>query len=198
MSTQHRRSLNLEGVEREDLEVDVLLVGAGPASLACAIHLKRTLAERGKEDASILVLEKAEDIGYHTLSGGVMDPKRGMVGAVRGRTGRTEGLSGTEGEVTFDCVDFLQARTAASSLACERNVRPAAVASNHGNHIVSLHHVVRWLKDQAEERSAIDVYPGFAGSSEVLYEGERVVGVQTRDSGVGEGRRAEGARSSRA
>jgi electron-transferring-flavoprotein dehydrogenase len=70
-------SLNRQGVEREELEVDVLLVGAGPASLACAVHLKRLLAERGAGETSILVLEKAQDVGYHTLSGAVMDP-RGM------------------------------------------------------------------------------------------------------------------------
>ena len=68
-------SLNLEGVERDELEVDVLVVGAGPAGLATAIQLKRLLTQAGKAEASLLVLEKAEEVGYHILSGAVMDPK---------------------------------------------------------------------------------------------------------------------------
>jgi len=70
-------SLNAQGVEREELEVDVLIVGAGPADLACAMQLKRLLQAAGKGEASLLVLEKAEEVGYHVLSGAVMDP-RGM------------------------------------------------------------------------------------------------------------------------
>ena len=102
--TEHARSLNLNGVEREELPVDVLLVGAGPASLACAIHLSRLLKERGREDATLLVLEKAQDIGYHTLSGAVMDP-RGM--AELFPDWKERGCP-VEAQVTFDCVDFLK------------------------------------------------------------------------------------------
>ena len=68
-------SLNAPGVEREELPVDVCIVGAGPAGLACAIHLQRLLAEAGDDERTILVLDKAEEIGHHTLSGAVMDPK---------------------------------------------------------------------------------------------------------------------------
>ena len=67
-------NLNVRDVEREELEVDVLLVGAGPATLSCAIHLSKLLAEKGIEDKMILVLDKAEEIGHHTLSGAVMNP----------------------------------------------------------------------------------------------------------------------------
>ncbi|MDA1266837.1 MAG: NAD(P)-binding protein, partial [Planctomycetota bacterium] len=73
--TERVTSLNVADVEREELPVDVLLVGAGPASLACAIHLKRLLTERGIEDKEILVIDKAEELGHHTLSGAVMDPR---------------------------------------------------------------------------------------------------------------------------
>src|SRR5262245_65745379 len=93
-------SLNLEGVEREELEVDVLGVGAGPAGLACAIQLKRLLTAAGKNDASLLVLEKAEEVGYHVLSGAVMDPK-GM--AELFPDWREKGCP-VESPVTFDCV----------------------------------------------------------------------------------------------
>jgi electron-transferring-flavoprotein dehydrogenase len=170
-------NLNVEGVEREELEVDVLLVGAGPASLACAIHLKRLLKERGKEDATILVLEKAEDVGYHTLSGAVMDP-RGM--AELFPDWKERGCP-TEAEVTFDCVDVL--RKSGGKLRLQGPFVPPSL-KNHGNHIVSLYHVVRWMRDQAEALE-VEIYPGFGGAG-ILYDGSgsRVVGVQTRDAGI--------------
>ena len=73
--TERRTSLNAAQVEREELAVDVLLVGAGPASLACAIHLSRLLQEKGLGDKTILVIDKAAELGHHTLSGAVMDPR---------------------------------------------------------------------------------------------------------------------------
>ncbi|MEM7311364.1 MAG: electron transfer flavoprotein-ubiquinone oxidoreductase [Planctomycetota bacterium] len=176
MST-HDRSLNLDGVEREELEVDVLLVGAGPASLACAIHLRRLLKERGKEDATVLVLEKAEDIGYHTLSGAVMDP-RGM--AELFPDWKDKGCP-VEAEVSFDCVDYLRKGGGATRIQGPFVPPPL---KNHGNYIVSLYRVVRWMKDQAEELE-VEVYPGFA-AADVRYDesGTRVIGVQTRDAGI--------------
>ncbi len=175
-------NLNQTGVERENLEVDVLLVGAGPATLSCAIHLQRLLQAKGLEK-SLLVLEKAEDIGYHTLSGAVMDPK-GM--AELFPDWKERGCP-TEAEVGFDCVDILRkngGRKRLSGMLVPPGFR------NHGNHIVSLYHVVRWLKDQAEELG-VEVYPGFAGSG-VLYDGQRVTGVQTRDAGVSKGGEQKG------
>ncbi len=178
MSAQGARtSLNQPGVEREELEVDVLLVGAGPAALACALHLKRLLAAQGKGDATLLVLEKAEDVGYHTLSGAVMDP-RGM--AELFPDWKERGCP-VEAEVRFDCVDYLKAGGG------KQRFQGALVPPplrNHGNSIVSLYRVVRWMKEQAE-KAGIEVYPGFAGA-EILYDagGHRVVGVQTRDAGI--------------
>jgi electron-transferring-flavoprotein dehydrogenase len=171
-------SLNAEGVEREELEVDVLLVGAGPASLACAIALKRLLVEAGKADTSLLVLEKAEEVGYHVLSGAVMDP-RGMQELFP--DWRERGCP-VESPVRFDCVDFLRANGKRVRF---RGALVPPPLRNHGNYVVSLYRVVRWLKEQAEALG-IDVYPGFAGAR-VLYGGEggeRVVGVQTRDAGI--------------
>jgi electron-transferring-flavoprotein dehydrogenase len=175
MSTNRGASLNLEGVEREELEVDVLIVGCGPAALACAIQLQRALKDQGKDDAALLVLEKAEDIGYHTLSGAVMDP-RGMAELFPDWLERG---CPVEADVTFDCVDYL--KKSGGRIRLTGPFVPPTL-KNHGNKIVSLYHVVRWMKDQAEELG-IDVYPGFA-ASKVLYDGARVVGVQTRDAGI--------------
>jgi len=175
MSEQAGVNLNLAEAEREELEVDVLLVGAGPAALSCAIHLKRLLTAQGKDDASVLVLEKAEDVGYHILSGAVMDP-RGMAELMP--DWKERGCP-VESEVRFDCVDFLRANGGKVRLKGPFVPPPLR---NHGNFIVSLYRVVRWMKDRAEELG-VDVYPGFAGAG-VLYEGSRVVGVQTRDAGI--------------
>jgi electron-transferring-flavoprotein dehydrogenase len=168
-------SLNVKDIERETLEVDVLLVGAGPASLACALELTKLAAARGLTP-SVLVLEKAEDIGYHTLSGGVMDPR-----AMRELIGDDWLAQGcpTEGEVTFDCVDWLT--SGGGSFRLSGPLVPPQF-KNHGNHVVSLYRIVRWLKERVEA-AGVDVYPGFAAAS-VAYDGTRVVGVQTRDTGI--------------
>lgn len=168
-------SLNVDGLEREELEVDVAIVGAGPAALSCAIQLKRLLNERGAEDAAVLVLEKAEDIGYHILSGAVMDP-RGMAELFPDWLERG---CPVESKVEFDCVDYLKA--GGGKFRLKGPLVPPPLR-NHGNYIISLYRVVRWLKDQAEELG-VDVYPGFA-AAHALYEGDRVVGVQTRDAGL--------------
>jgi electron-transferring-flavoprotein dehydrogenase len=169
-------SLNAAGVQREELEVDVLVVGAGPAGLACAIQLKRLLTAAGHADAALLVLEKAEEVGYHVLSGAVMDP-RGMQELFL--DWREKGCP-IESPVTFDCVDYLRAN--GKKLRLTGALVPPPL-HNHGNFVVSLYRVVRWLKEQAEALG-IDVYPGFAGAS-VNYDGRRVTGVQTRDAGLG-------------
>jgi len=167
--------LNLPDAEREELEVDVCVVGAGAAALACAIQLGRKLSEAGNDEAMVLVLEKAEDVGNHVLSGAVMDPK-GM--AELFPDWREQGCP-VEADVTFDCVDLLKKNGKRTRLT---GVMVPPPLKNHGNVIVSLYHVVRWMRDKAEE-AGVEVYPGFA-AAKVLYEGDRVVGVQTRDSGI--------------
>jgi electron-transferring-flavoprotein dehydrogenase len=176
-------SLNLTGIERETLEVDVLLVGAGPATLACAIELMKLCGQRGLTP-SVLVLEKAEDIGYHTLSGAVMDPR--AMRELFGDDWLGKGCP-TEGEVTFDCVDWLTA--GGKSFRLKGPLVPPQFR-NHGNHIISLYRVVRWMKEQVEA-AGVDVYPGFAAAS-VAYDGDRVIGVQTRDAGIAKSGEAKG------
>ena len=175
MSEPSQHSLNVAGVEREELEVDVLLVGAGPANLACAIHLQRLLEQRGMTDKTILVLEKAEEVGYHTLSGAVMNP-RGM--AELFPDWRERGCP-IEADVKDDYLAVLW--PSGKSWQLKGALTPPQL-KNHGNSIISLFQVVRWMKDQAEE-AGIEVYAGFP-AAEVLYEGERVCGVVTRDSGI--------------
>ena len=159
-------SWQAEVPERESLDVDVLIVGAGPAGLSCAIHLRRLLAERGMEDKTVLVLEKAEEVGYHILSGAVMDPR----GIAELFPDWKERGCPTESEVTFDCLDVLW-KSGKSTRVKGLFVPPPL--HNAGNHIVSLYQVTRWLKDQAEELGA-EVYPGFAGA-EVLFEGGKAI-----------------------
>jgi electron-transferring-flavoprotein dehydrogenase len=168
-------SLNARDVEREELEVDVLLVGAGPASLSCAIHLQRLLAERGIEDKTILVLEKAEEIGHHTLSGAVMKTK-GI--AELYPDWRDRGFP-VAADVGYDAMVYL--RKNGKHHRMDGMLVPPQLR-NHGNVIISLNNVVDWLKERAEE-AGVEVYAGFAGA-EVAYDGERVIGVQTRDSGI--------------
>ena len=168
-------NLNVEGIEREELEVDVVIVGAGPAALACAIRLRKALTEQGKPDAAILVLEKGEDVGYHVLSGAVMDPR--AISELF--PDWLEKGFPVESKVEFDCVDYL--RKNGKKWRLQGALVPPNLR-NHGNYIISLYRAVQWLKERAEELE-IDVYPGFAAAG-VLYEGDRVVGVQTRDAGL--------------
>ena len=174
-----QHSLNARGVEREELPVDVLLVGAGPANLACAIHLQRLLQERGLEGKTILVLEKGAEVGDHTLSGAVMNP-RGM--AELFPDWRERGCP-VEADVAWDGLEVMLPKGR------HRRLSGALVPpqlKNRGKVIVTMYRVVRWMRDQAEA-AGVQVYPGFA-AAELLFEEaggrEHVAGVVTRDSGL--------------
>ncbi|MFT7485468.1 MAG: electron-transferring-flavoprotein dehydrogenase [Candidatus Paceibacteria bacterium] len=175
MTEPSQFSLNIRGIEREDLEVDVVLVGAGPANLACAIHLQRLLKQRGLEDKTLLLIDKAEEIGHHTLSGAVMKT-RGIEELYPDWKERGFPI---EKEVTYDALAWLKA--GGKHMRFDGMLTPPQM-KNHGNVIISLNKAVRWLAAQAEE-AGVEIYPGFA-AAELLLEGERVLGVQTRDSGV--------------
>ena len=169
-------SLNAVDVEREELPVDVLVVGAGPAGLACAIHLKRQLDAQGMGDKTVLVIEKAEEIGHHSLSGCVMNP-RGISALFPDWREKDFPI---DSEVKDDWLEFLKANGKHITV---RGPFVPPQFKNHGNVLVRLNRVVRWLAEQAEALG-IDVYPGFP-AAELIRDGDRVLGVVTRDSGIG-------------
>ena len=162
-------------IERDSMEFDVLVVGGGPAGLAAAIRLKQLAAKAGS-DISVCVIEKGSEIGAHTLSGAVMDP-RAITELIPDWKAQGAPL---ETEVTEDEVLFL---TATKSYRTPNWALPSGLR-NHGNYIVSLGAVVRWMGQQAETLG-IDVYPGFA-AAEILYDDRGAVrGVATGNMGVG-------------
>ncbi len=161
-------------MDRETFETDVLLVGAGPASLACAYHLSRLFAEAG-EKREITVIETGAEVGQHILSGAVMDP-RGLDELFQGRW-REEGCP-VEAPVESEAVYFLTRKGKV------RFPFVPPTLQNHGCFVVTLSHVVRWLKEKVESQG-VNVFEGFPGK-EILWdaEGKRVEGVRTVDRGV--------------
>jgi electron-transferring-flavoprotein dehydrogenase len=163
--------------EREAMEYDVVVVGAGPAGLATAIRLRQLCAEKGKE-FTVCIVEKGSEVGAHILSGAVIDP-----GALAELfpDWKEKGAPLNQA-VTGDRFLFL---TASSSWSVPELLLPDCFR-NHGNYIASLGSVCRWLGTQAEA-AGVEIYPGFA-ASEVLYDAEgRVTGVATGDMGIGKG-----------
>jgi electron-transferring-flavoprotein dehydrogenase len=160
-------------VEREQLEVDILFVGAGIATLSGAIRLAELCQREGIEMPAVLVIEKASEVGGHQLSGAVIDPI-----AIRELVPdfEAEGFP-IQYEVTHEEVYFLTKNRAIRS-----PLVPPPMA-NHGNLVVSVSEVVKWLGARAEAHG-IEIYPGFP-ACRPLYEGNRVVGVQVQDQGIG-------------
>lgn len=162
----------MELPERESMEFDVVIVGAGPAGLSAAIRLKQV-----NPDLTVVVLEKGAEVGAHILSGAVVDPI-GIDKLLPGWREDSEHPFNTE--VTAD--HFLLLGPAGSIRL--PNVMMPPLMNNHGNYIVSLGNVCRWLATKAEELG-VEIYPGFA-ATEVLYdENGAVRGVATGDMGIG-------------
>ena len=169
--------------DRETLELDVLFVGAGPASLAGALHLVRLLERHNRErpaerlELAVAVLEKGAELGSHAISGAVVDPR-----ALRELLPERWQEAPFEAEVAAERVLWLTERRAVAL-----PFTPPTLA-NHGCYVASLGKLVRWL-GQEIETSGVDLFCGFP-AREILVEGERVAGVRTGDRGLDkEGRR---------
>jgi electron-transferring-flavoprotein dehydrogenase len=155
---------------RDAMEFDVVIVGAGPAGLAAAIRLKQLSPE-----TSVVVVEKGSEVGAHILSGAVIDP----IGLDRLIPDWRNEDSPIKTKVSDDRFYWLSS-TAAMRLP---NLMMPPLMNNHGNYIVSLGNVCRWLATKAEALG-VEIYPGFAASEVLFDDNGAVVGVATGDMGV--------------
>ena len=165
-------------IERERLDADVLIVGAGPGGLACALHLAKLIEQHtqaGRTPAlsteNIYVLEKARELGAHQLSGAIMDPC-----ALRELVPDFEKSAPLDTPVTGDAAYYLTA-----SRAWKFPITPPPLA-NHGNYVVSLNKMVKWLGGLVE-KTGVNVFTQFAAASPIIENGG-IAGVITDDKGV--------------
>ncbi len=156
------------------MEYDVVIVGAGPAGLSAAIRLRQLSAESGQE-VSVCVLEKGSEVGAHILSGAVLEP-RALNELIPDWQEKGAPLNAPVAEEKF----MLLSEKGSTSVPVW--MLPPQM-QNHGNYVVSLGNVCRWLAEQAEALGA-EIYPGFAASEVLYHEDGRVKGVATGDMGV--------------
>jgi electron-transferring-flavoprotein dehydrogenase len=161
--------------DREVMEYDVVVVGAGPSGLATAIRLKQLCAEKSR-DFSVCIVEKGSEVGAHILSGAVIDP-RALSELFPDWKDRGAPLNTP---VTQDRFLFL---SQSGSRQVPNWMLPSCF-KNHGNYIASLGNLCRWMGQQAEALG-VEIYPGFAAAEILFTEDGKVRGVATGDMGIG-------------
>ena len=166
--------------DREQIDADVVIVGAGPAGLACAIRLASLISDHNAAGKSprlnaenVFIIEKASELGGHTLSGAVMDPR-----ALRELIPNFE----TEGAPLYSKVQNEALLWLTRNRAFRFPFTPARLR-NGGNYLISLGRLVQWLGQRAEQ-AGISIFAGIAGTT-LLTEGTRVLGVRTDNKGIG-------------
>jgi electron-transferring-flavoprotein dehydrogenase len=160
------------------MEADIVIVGGGPAGMACALRLSQLIDKHNEThpDApiskeNIYLLEKSREVGQHCLSGALLDPR-----SMRELLPGFEKEAPIEAEVTKESVHYL---TQAGGFKLPITPPPLR---DHGNYVISINRFVKWLGQKVEE-AGITIFTGFAGS-EILVEDNRVIGVRTDDKGV--------------
>jgi electron-transferring-flavoprotein dehydrogenase len=165
-------------IEREKLEADVLIIGAGPGGLACALHLANLFEKHAAANKTpalsaenIYVLEKGREVGAHQLSGAIMDPR-----GLRELVPDFEKTAPLDTPVTGDAVYYFTEHDAFKS-----PITPPPL-QNHGNYVVSVSKLVKWLGGLVEKKG-INLFTQFAGR-ELIYQRDGIAGVITEDKGV--------------
>src|SRR5437764_13691287 len=174
----------LQGIDRPQMPADIVIVGGGPAGMACALRLSQLIDGHNAKNPDsqlskeIYVLEKSREIGQHCLSGALLDPR-----SMRELLPGFEKEAPIDAEVSKEAVYFLTEKSKFKSPITPPPMR------DHGNYVISINKFVKWLGEKVEQ-AGITIFTGFA-ASELLVEHDRVIGVRTDDKGLDKLNRSE-------